>query len=507
MNPFRNILRLSVGDFVAKALHFLAFVHLARVLGVANYGVLEFAISVTTYFLLLADGGLELWATREAAQGADIQQLVARIVPLRCLLCVGSFGVLFLLLPAFPSYPSLRTILVLFGLTLFAQAANLKWVFMGREQMTRVAVGLMVAQIVFAVAVFVVVRGPAGVVWVPVLRLAGDVATAVYFGYLYVRVNGKTGLTSQKGTGGFTLRGASSVLWPALILGASHGLALVSYNFDSVLMGFMLGDRAVGWYNAAYKPVTAVLAMPVTYFLGLFPVLSRTFSESHQEFQEMVARSLRTMSILAVPVGVGGTFLAKPIIDALFGPAYANSVPAFQVLSWSAALVMLRGTYRQALNAAGRSTLDLRCAGVSTALNLCLNLLLIPHYGIVGAATATVLAEVVWLVLALYYFYRPRSGICDNAARPARDGVVQLPLLPALVKPVAGSVAMAVFLFLTQPLFWVVRGFVGGLVYFGVLWLLGAVRLWRRSPTGDPVLPPSGRRSPNGRISDSSESG
>ena len=69
MNPFRNILHLSLGDFIAKSLNFLAFIYLARLLGVTNYGVLEFALAILTYFLLFADGGLELWATREAARG------------------------------------------------------------------------------------------------------------------------------------------------------------------------------------------------------------------------------------------------------------------------------------------------------------------------------------------------------------------------------------------------------------------------------------------------------
>ena len=46
MSPFRNILKLSAGDFLAKTLHFAAFIYLARVLGVATYGVLELALSV-----------------------------------------------------------------------------------------------------------------------------------------------------------------------------------------------------------------------------------------------------------------------------------------------------------------------------------------------------------------------------------------------------------------------------------------------------------------------------
>jgi O-antigen/teichoic acid export membrane protein len=49
VNPFHNIPRLSVGDLLARVLSFLAFIYLARVLGVGNYGVMEFALSVALY--------------------------------------------------------------------------------------------------------------------------------------------------------------------------------------------------------------------------------------------------------------------------------------------------------------------------------------------------------------------------------------------------------------------------------------------------------------------------
>jgi O-antigen/teichoic acid export membrane protein/uncharacterized protein YbaR (Trm112 family) len=461
MNPFRNILRLSAGDFLAKALNFIAFVYLARVLGVAAYGVLEFAISILMYFLLLADGGLELWAIREAAQAKDMRQLAGRVVPLRFLLAVGGFAALLSLLPIFPDYPTLRLILVLFGLTLFVQAGNLKWVFMGQEKMTRVAAGLVVAQVVFAGMLFGLVRDPAGIVWVPVLRLAGDLAMAAYFLCLFAATHGNLSFP-------FTIRGARHVLRPALTMGASHGLALVNYNFDSVLLGFILGPTAVGWYSAAYKPVTAALALPVSYFLALFPVLSRTYAESREAFREVTVRSLRLTSVFAVPLGVVGTFFAEPVIALLFGPTYANSVPALQVLSWSAVLVILRGTYRQALNAAGGAKLDLSCAGTSTAVNVGLNLLLISYYGIIGAAIATLLAEMVWLTLASFFFYRH---------------LMPLRLLPYLVRPILAATAMAVCFLLTPALFWPVRGLLGVLIYLAVFLLLDAseVESWMKA--------------------------
>src|SRR5262245_64309357 len=71
VNPFRSILRLSIGDLLAKIFSFLAFVYLARVLGVEDYGTLEFARALLVYVLVFGDLGLEFWATRQAARGAD----------------------------------------------------------------------------------------------------------------------------------------------------------------------------------------------------------------------------------------------------------------------------------------------------------------------------------------------------------------------------------------------------------------------------------------------------
>ena len=133
MNPFKNILHLFYGDFLAKTLYLLAFVYLARTLGVKDYGVLEFSLSVLTYFLLMADGGLELWAIRNATSHEGVPTLAGKVMPLRMLFASGAFAALMFLLPVFPDFPGLLPLMFLFGLTLFVQALSFKWVFMGRN--------------------------------------------------------------------------------------------------------------------------------------------------------------------------------------------------------------------------------------------------------------------------------------------------------------------------------------------------------------------------------------
>ncbi len=463
-NPFANILRLSVGDFIAKAFNFLTFIYLARILGVAHYGVLEFALSSSMYFLFFADAGLEGWAIREASKSSEIRLLAARILPLRFLLSGVGFLLLMLLLPFFPAYPNLTPLLILFGFSSFLQAANLKWSFLAHQKMSAAGAGLVLMQLVFGVMVFVFVRSPEDVLLVPVWKLLGELAMVVYFAARFSREYG--GLPGQ-----FVISNARETFRPAFIIGISSFLALMSFNFDSVLLGFFIGPSAVAWYNAAYKPVTVALAMPVTFFIGLFPVLSREYSRDQKAFEGVVIHSFRLTSLVAVPLAIGGTLLAKPIIGFLFGPEYANSIQVLQILVWSAALVILRGTFRQGLVAANEQGLDLRCALAATVCNVILNVILIPRYGVTGAAAATVIAEMIWLTMAYYYFNRR---------------VRKVPVFGQLLKPLLAGIAMAAFLFVAQRLFWILQAIAASLIYFGVLFLLGEIGFRRSSTNNSP---------------------
>ncbi len=365
-NPFKNIIRLATGDLVAKATSFFAFVYLARILGVANFGVLEFAGSVLAYLLLIADFGFEMWGIREGANSKDIPGLAARVVPIRLLLACVSFAILLLFLPLFPHYPSLRAVLVIYGLTVFAQAVNLKWVFLGQQQMSGVARGLVIGQIVFAALVVAFIHNPVGLVWVPAFKLLGELVTAGYFARWFGRVHGRFALN-------LTLRGAKAILKPAFTIGFSLAMGLLNYNFDAVLLGFLRGPTVVGWYNAAYKLLLVGLSVALTYFAGLFPALSRLYVANREEFRLLVQRTSELWLAFVVPLVVAGTFLAGPVIRFLYGAAYDNSAAPFRILLWSAALVILRWVYMDSLRATGHQALDLRCAITSASLNVALN--------------------------------------------------------------------------------------------------------------------------------------
>jgi O-antigen/teichoic acid export membrane protein len=281
--------------------------------------------------------------------------------------------------------------------------------------------------------------------------LIGEFVTAAYFWRLFVRLHGAPKIVPD-------WRGLRSAMKPILMLGAGQCLGLVNYNLDSILIGIMLGAGPVGWYAAAYKPITAVLAVPVTYYQGLFPALSRSYAVDRERFRGIVMHSLRLTAIFAFPLGIGGSLLAEPVIRFLFGPSYLAAVPALQLLSWSAVLVTLRGNFRHTLNAIGKQRLDLTCAASAAAANVILNLLLIPRYGIAGAAAATVGSEIGWFVLAWHLFSRH---------------AIKLPLAAAVWRPIAAGAAMAATLLLAGQVQWMLRAVTALAVYAAVLIVSG----------------------------------
>jgi O-antigen/teichoic acid export membrane protein len=434
---------------------FFAFVYLARTLGVASFGVLEFAGSVLTYLLLIADGGLEMWGTREAANATDLPALAARIVPIRLVLATISFVLLLAVLPLFPDYPSLRALLVIYGLTVFAQAASLKWLFMGQQSMSGVARGLVIGQAIFAATVVALVHSARGLVWVPVLRLVSDAITALYFARWFRRVHGRFPLR-------MTWAGMLTVLKPALTIGLSLAMGLLNYNFDAILLGFLRGATFVGWYNAAYKLILVGLSVAITYFTGLFPALSRLYVENLDEFRVLVRRTTEFWLAFVVPLVVGGTFLADPVIRFLYGAAYANSAAPFRVLVWSAALVILRWVYMDSLRATGHQGLDVRGAVASACVNVGLNILLIPRFGMTGAASATAIADIVWFVMSYYYF---------------RRAVLPRESFPSLRGPLIGSCAMALVLWFTRSINWPLRAGLSLVVYLLAQVLVGNLNI------------------------------
>ncbi len=202
---------------------------------------------------------------------------------------------------------------------------------------------------------------------------------------------------------------------PVLIGGSC--VALYS-RLDTLMVARMLGEIAVGQYAAAYRLTEPFLLVLTSLSLSVYASLSRV---SGLEGWAAADRRLRShLPPLAIALGVLCLVLSfggRPIVAGVYGSAYLASVLPFRVLAWAVFLKGLSALFTAAINARGRFSVVASVAGANLAANAALNLVLIPRFGIGGAAAAVVLTESLGFVLQLAYLRRVAA-----AARTSPEG-------------------------------------------------------------------------------------
>jgi O-antigen/teichoic acid export membrane protein len=448
-----NFAVLSGGELLSKVFTAVAFAYLARVLGPGEYGQLEFALAIILFFTVLVDGGLSPYGARELAKDPGAAgRLVLHIVLLRCALAAGAFGVLAALTAAIDQPWSVKALVLLYGLTLFGVPGLLGWVFQGRDAMQYVALASIVRWMTFAAGVFLFVHAP-GQIWKVPLVEAGAVGLVVL---LYIAL-----LARQLGPlrPRVDLPFARSMIRQAAPIGASELVWATKIYFATVWLGLVVGGAEVGLFGAAHRLVVALHAFVWLYFFNLLPSLARSTQEPLGRLRMLLQRSIQVCAWAAVFVGVVGTAFAHPVITLVYGSQYQDAVPAFQVLIWLVPLAMMSGNYRYALIAHGQQRLEFLTAACGACLNILLNFLLIPSYGLLGAATALVASEALIWALADYFVRRTITPIAAwrHMSRPLIGGAILAGALYVLlpmnlwIAGISAAVIYALALWIFQP--------------------------------------------------------
>lgn len=421
----KNFLSLSSGEFISKLLGLVRVIFLARILGIELFGTLEFAGAILLYFVLFADIGLGVLGTREIARDINnVKTYVSNIISIKLIFSLFAYLLILAIAYFIPKSLETKKAVAIYGLILFPVSLSTTWVFLGLERMKIVATATVIFHLFFTVFVVFLVRDGEHVLYVPLIQLGSDFIISIFLLTLYFRQFGSIRLQ-------FNIPFWKKMLSSSLPIGSAQILGVVNFNVDIIMIGFLMEERFVGWYSASYKFFIFLAGFISAYQYALFPVISKLHKSDNAEIKKLINNSLKICAIFGIPIGFGGMILAKPVVNMAYGEQYINSIIPFQILAWTVPLTILRSNYRNTLIGLSRQTSDLKLIGCGAIVNIILNLILIPLYGIAGAAIATVSAEGVILYLGYYY---------------VKTLVVHIPLLTYLVKPAISGILMSVCL-------------------------------------------------------------
>lgn len=430
----RNTAVRAAGEIIGKVASLVLFAFMARELGQSEVGVFVFAFAFLQIATMPIDLGFDRWILRQiAADRASLDRLFFNVLAAKLVLAgpvlAASVGVAALL-----GYggESLLTVLALAGGFVFDALSRTLWhLFMALERQGLVAACVIVQRFAAAGLGLAVLFAGYGVVEVALTYTAGAAAGFVVGFALLARRIGIPRRDVVPGTW-------SAMARASLPFGLADVLTIALFKLDAVLLSILATDAAVGRYGAAYRLFESPFFL--TFALsGAFAAMY-TYLGPHTEpsIRAVFGRSIKFALALLIPCAVGFAMLAGPLVRLFFGDGFseaadplrllAPAIVGLGVVNLSSSLVVSRRDPRAIV----------RVTGAALALNIALNLLLIPPYAENGAAAAMLVTEMVFAGWVLWMAARVVDGLYWRRILPGP--LVAGACMAAAMIPVSGSV-------------------------------------------------------------------
>jgi O-antigen/teichoic acid export membrane protein len=390
-----RLLRMGVGLVVG--------VWIARYLGPPLFGELSFAGSLMALFAPLATLGLESIVVRDIVRSPENdKEIVGTTFLLRLFAAFVSYILLYAtILVLRPDDKVVHSLVAVMGFILIFNAFDAidlwfqakvlsKYVVLAKNTAFLVSAGTRIA--------FVLLDAP---------LIAFAIANVVEYGlgaFGLVLVYSRKGESIRRWS--FSTRLAKNLLlngWPIILAGI---VSIICFRVDQVMLGQMVDSREVGVYAAAVRVAEIWYFIPAAIVASVFPNIVKARHVDESEFYSRIQKLYNLLAFLGYAVAIPMTFLSGFVVTLLFGEAYSGAAPMLAVLIWSGVFINLsiaRGSYLMAMN---WPWVLLTTSVVAALANILLNLILIPKYGGMGAAVASLLSY--WIgAHGVCYFYKP----------------------------------------------------------------------------------------------------
>jgi O-antigen/teichoic acid export membrane protein len=255
----------------------------------------------------------------------------------------------------------------------------------------------------------------------------------------------------------FDLRAWRRMFVSALPLGIALIVNVIYFRLDAFLLSLLKGARDVGIYGIAFRFSEMLTPFPLFFVASVFPAMAAMSHDANREpLRRLTQRTFDVLVVAGVPVVVGAIVVAPEIVHAIAGPAFADAVVPLRLIVIGTGAAFVATLFGYLLIAIDRQKNALWLNFVVLALNLALNLALIPPYGYTAAAAIASGTDLLIVVGELWLIARFTS-------------IVPSPNV-ALRALLASAAMAAAVLVLGAGL--IVSIVVGALVYFAGLYLL-----------------------------------
>ena len=378
----------------------VTFPYISRVLMAENVGKINFGSSIVSYFTLIASLGITTYAVRECSKvkenKAKLQLVSSQIFSINIISTLVAYAALTVtLIVARPLY-NYRIMICIQSTTILFTTLGADWLNTAMEDFRFIAVRTMSMQIVSLILMFVFVRKPENyIIYAVISVVASSGANIVNIIYRRRYCNTR-----------FTLKmDLKKHILPIFLLFSLIFSQTIYTNSDTTILGLIRGDFEVGLYSTTVKIYNLVNTVVASVTWVVIPQLSSSFyKKDYDKVNSLLKYALNFILVLGIPCIIGINVITKHIILVLGGSEYLGATTALHILTISLACSFVGGWIgNMMMLPAGREKICLKSAIISALLNIILNLILIPLWGLNAAALTTAISELVGIFVKLPY--------------------------------------------------------------------------------------------------------
>lgn len=386
----------------------ITFPYISRVLLVEGNGKIAFASSVVNYFSMIASLGIPTYGIRACAQVRGDKEKLSHTVQELLIINMVTTGISLLAflvsLVTVPQFAAEKELMLINGVSMVLATLGVTWLYSALEQYAYITVCSMAFKVIGIVLMFLFVKAPEDYI------IYGAVSVVAGSGSYVLNLINLRKYVSLKKSGKYNFR---RHIKPIFVFFSMSAAINVYTNLDVVMLQFMQGDSAVGYYNTAIKIKVILTTLITSLGTVLLPRLSYyTQMGQEEDFRRTVGKAANFVMLLGTPLVIYFSMFAEESIVFLAGEAFRRSTVSMIILMPAVLLIGLSNiTGIQVLTPKNQEKKVLYSILWGAAIDFLLNLILIPRYSEAGAAVATLVAELAVLLIQCVYLRYMLKGI------------------------------------------------------------------------------------------------
>ncbi|MEO1561060.1 MAG: flippase, partial [Cyanobacteria bacterium J06632_19] len=191
--------------------------------------------------------------------------------------------------------------------------------------------------------------------------------------------------------------------WPLIL--SSVG-TIIYLKIDQIMLGEMIGKEAVGNYAVAAKISEIWYFIPTAVASSVFPSLLKSRENNIKAYKNKLQKLYDNLACLALLIALPITIVSTPVITMLYGEVFREAGLILSIHIWASVFIFMRAALSKWLIAEDLYVFSLVTHGLGAIVNALLNLFLIPNFGGIGAAIATLISYATASYFALFVHSR-----------------------------------------------------------------------------------------------------